>query len=67
MTDTNDEKRTILPFEPSTVETIDYALYNWINEEMNVFATHNTGFKKVPCIWGGGERAFQIKNNQDRS
>ena len=27
MTDTNDEKRTILPFEPSTVETIDYALY----------------------------------------
>jgi quinol monooxygenase YgiN len=65
MTDTNDEKRTILPFEPSTVETIDYALYNWINEEMNVFATHNTGFKKVPCIWGGGERAFQIKNNKD--
>jgi len=65
MTKVDDEERTIIPFEPSTIETIDLATYKWVDEVMNVFASSNDGFKKVPCIWIAGERAYQIKNNKD--
>ena len=50
---------------PSTLETIDKALYNWINEELDVSSTTNVGWKKVPLIWVSAERAFQVKNNKD--
>jgi hypothetical protein len=50
---------------PSTLETIDYALYDFINEKLNLFTTTNEGFEKVPIIWASAERAFQIKNNKD--
>ena len=52
-------------FMPSTIETIDTAFYNWINETINPSATTNKGFKKVPVIWISAERAFQIKADQD--
>ena len=50
---------------PSTLETIDYALYDFVNEKLNLFTTTNEGFEKVPIIWASAERAFQIKNNKD--
>tara|TARA_Y100000034_G_scaffold120348_1_gene163163 strand:+ start:59 stop:1000 length:942 start_codon:yes stop_codon:yes gene_type:complete len=50
---------------PSTLETVDYALYDFINEKLNLFTTTNEGFEKVPIIWASAERAFQIKNNKD--
>jgi hypothetical protein len=56
------EKRTILPYEPSTIETVDYAIYDWLNDKMNIFATTNEGWEKVPVIWVAAERAFQRKN-----
>lgn len=52
-------KNPILPYTPSTIETVDYAIFNWVNEEMNVFCTTNDGWEKVPCIWVSGERAGQ--------
>lgn len=55
----------ILPFEPSTLETIDYAMYNWLKEELNLSCTTNKGFKNVPIVWVAGERANQVKNNKD--
>ena len=58
-------KRTILPFKPSTKETIDYAVYDWINEELNIFANTNKGFKKVPIEWVAAERSYQIKEQKD--
>lgn len=58
-------KRTILPFKPSTIETIDYAVYDWINEELNIFANTNKGFKKVPIEWVAAERSYQIKEQKD--
>ena len=58
-------KRTILPFKPSTIETIDYAVYDWINEELNIFANTNKGFKKVPIEWVAAERSYQIKEQRD--
>ena len=50
---------------PSTIETIDRALYSWLNEELNVFCTTNEGWKKVPIIWSMAERAHQVKSNKD--
>lgn len=50
---------------PSTLETVDMAFYNFINDKINVFATTNEGFKKVPIIWITAERAFHIKNEKE--
>ncbi len=51
--------------EPSTLEDIDQALYNYVNDELNVFCTTNKGWNKVPIIWVSSERSFHIKNNKD--
>jgi hypothetical protein len=50
---------------PSTLETIDQAMYKWVDETLDVSATTNTGWKKVPLIWISAERAFQVKHNKD--
>ena len=50
---------------PSTLETIDTAMYEHVNKEMDIHATTNKGWKKVPVIWLSAERAHQIKNNKD--
>jgi len=50
---------------PSTVETIDYSLYDWINESINPFATTKNGWEKVNVRWVSGERSWQIKNDRD--
>lgn len=61
----NDEIIQEIKFMPSTIETIDLALYDWLNEELDIFCTTNEGWKKVPLIWSMPERAFQIKDNKD--
>ena len=53
-----------IPFQQSTLETIDTAMYRWINDEMNVSARSNSGFKKVPVLWVSAERAYQIKRSK---
>ena len=50
---------------PSTLETIDYAVYDYINDRLDLSTMTNKGFKKVPIIWVSTERAFQIKENRD--
>ena len=50
---------------PSTVETIDYALYNWLDEVVNPFATTNKGWEKVEVRWVSGERSWQVKADRD--
>ena len=52
-------------FMPSTLETIDMALYDYLNEELDIHAKTNKGFKKSPIIWVSSERSFQVKNNKD--
>jgi hypothetical protein len=52
-------------FMPSTLETIDKALFSFANEELNIHVNSNKGWKKVPIIWVSAERAFQIKNDKD--
>lgn len=51
------------PFKPSTIGTIDEAVYRHIDEKFNLFLTTAAGREKVPVIWQTAERTFQIKNN----
>lgn len=50
--------------EPSTIETIDLAVYEWLDKTMNIFSNTNRGWKKVPVIWVIGERVHQLKNDR---
>ena len=52
-------------FDPSTLETIDMAFYDFVNNTMNVSATTNKGWKKTPVLWVSAERSFLSKNNPD--
>ena len=52
------------PFIPSTLENIDLALYKWTTE-LQLATMTNDGFKDVPIVWLGTERAYQIKNNKE--
>ena len=51
-------------FEPSTIETIDKSVLNYM-EKLNLFSDSNEGWKKVPIIWASAERAYQIKKNKE--
>lgn len=51
-----------IKFKPSTFENIDYAVFNWLNEEMNIHCTTNKGWEKVDVTWVGNERARQVKD-----
>ena len=53
-----------IPFQPSTLETIDRALYNWV-KALNLFATTNKGFKEVPVLWASAERAHMAKRRKE--
>ena len=50
---------------PSTLEKIDEAFFEHIDENFNVHATTKKGFKKVPVLWMTAERSYQIKNDQN--
>ena len=49
------------PLAPSTLEDIDYAIYNYLNHDLNIYTDTNQGFEKVPVIFSIPERAYQIK------
>jgi len=51
---------------PSTIETIDTAIYNLINEGFDLHTSTNNGFKKVPVLWISPERAFNSKDKDIR-
>jgi hypothetical protein len=54
-----------IEFMPSTLETIDGAMLQFLDDELNLSVTSNTGFKKVPVLWVTAERAYQLKHNKD--
>jgi hypothetical protein len=59
------EETKELLFEPSTIETIDTAVYNWINSYYDIYTNTQDGWKKVPVIWLSAERAYQMKSDKD--
>ena len=54
-----------IPFMPSTLETVDYAMYNWLNNNLDLHTTTNGGWKKVHVIWASAERAYQTKREEE--
>lgn len=56
----NEEKGT--DFKASTIETVDTAMHKFV-EEMNLHVQTNKGFTRVPIIWVGAERTYQVKND----
>lgn len=46
----------------SRIENIDAAMYNFINDNMNLHAHDGTGFRKVPVIMASAERSVLSKD-----
>ena len=59
------DKEYEFKFVPSMIEDVDFAMTNYIDKDLNLHTVTNDGMKKVPVIWLGSERAFQVKNNRD--
>ena len=49
----------------STIENIDYAITSWLKVDLDLRATTNEGFVRVPVLWQVPERAYQIKNEKE--
>jgi len=64
-TELNQELDARYGFRPSTIEDIDRALFNYVNDDVNVFCNTNEGFKKVPVLFASPERAFSIKDDPE--
>ena len=52
-----------IKFQASTLETIDTGFYEWLDETMDLHTRTNKGIYKVPVLWLGAERTFQVKND----
>ena len=56
---------SVKEIEPSTLENIDFAFFDFVNDKMDNRATDNEGWRKIPVVWTSAERSFLSKNNQD--
>jgi hypothetical protein len=54
-----------LALQPSSLEIVDTGLFRFVNEDLNLHTRTNKGYEKVPVIWLGAERSYQIKNNKE--
>ena len=54
-----------LALQPSSLEIVDTGLFRFVDEELNLHTKTNKGYEKVPIIWLGAERSYQIKNNKE--
>lgn len=53
-----------VPRFKSSLEDVDFAVYRFVDERLNISTNTNKGFKKVPVIWAGQERAHSIKDDK---
>lgn len=49
----------------STIEDIDKAMVDYVENSLDISTTTNQGTKTVPVLWQTPERAYQIKNDLD--
>lgn len=54
-----------IPFFPSTLESIDTAMYDWLDRVLDLRCSSNEGFIKPPILWTSAERAFITKGNRN--
>ena len=64
-TKTNETTKTAIPIRPSTLETIDFAIFNYIKENLNIHVDTNEGYKRVPVIFQTQERPVMVKKSPD--
>jgi hypothetical protein len=53
-----------IKFQASKIETIDTSIYQWLDGDLDLHTTTNRGMFKVPVLWLGSERTWQIKNDK---
>ncbi len=53
-----------IPFPPSTFETIDGSVLQYI-KGLKLHTTTNKGFRPVPVLWAGTERSFKSKDQPE--
>ena len=53
-----------IKFKASTIEAIDTSLYEWLGDSLDLHTKTNKGILKVPVLWLGTERVWQVKNDQ---
>jgi len=53
-----------IKFEASTIEKIDTSMYEWVNDSLDLHTKTNNGILKVPVLWLGSERVWQVKNDK---
>jgi len=63
-TELNEDLKSLYGFSPSTLESIDRAIFTHIDSKMNIFCDSNEGFSKVPVMFASPERAYQLKSDQ---
>jgi len=61
----SDQKAQIDLTTPSTIENVDFAVFDWLDKQLNLSCNTKDGFKKVNVLWVTPERSFQIKNNKE--
>lgn len=54
-----------LVLNPSTLENIDFALFEWIDDYLNIFVQTSEGWSKVPVIFSTPERSWMSKALKD--
>jgi hypothetical protein len=62
-TKTNTQLSSSYPLASSNIESIDYAMFNFVNDNLNIYCDTNQGSEKVPVLFSTPERAFQIKSD----
>ena len=55
---------SILDFKPSTIETVDGAILDWVEKNTPIVQT-KTGARIPPVLWATAERSYQVKNDVD--
>ena len=58
------DQNSPLPIQPSTLETIDTALFNYV-KDLNISAATNEGYKIVPVFFNTQERVAMMKTTPD--
>ena len=54
-----------IPFPASTIENVDLAMLRYLRDELNLFSSTNTGWRKVPVMWASAERGYQSKQGEE--
>ena len=54
-----------LELKPSTLENIDTAMFQFVNETLNLHSETTDGVIKVPVVFASAERAFLSKKSAE--